>query len=88
MRQAVRVSGLAKIKADSDRVDSLDIHRIEPLPSLSLGEGNFFLAPTIEQLAASQGTKPMSDFGALGGLLADDEVDDFIAAIYEARERS
>jgi hypothetical protein len=30
----------------------------------------------------------MNDFGALGGLLADDEVDDFIAVIYEARERS
>ncbi len=58
MRQAVRVSGLAKIKADSDRVDSLDIHRIEPLPSLSLGEGNFFLAPTIEQLAHHREPSP------------------------------
>ncbi len=88
IRQAVRVKGLAKIQANSDRVDSLAIHSIEPLPSLSLGEGNFFASPTIEQLATFQGTKPVTDSRTLSGFLADDEVDDFLAGIYEAREGS
>ena len=88
MRQPVRVTGLGKIQPQSDRVDSIEIHSLEPLPSLSLGEGNFFSSVTIEQLAASQGVAPIRDSKALAGFLADDEVDQFIAEIYESRERS
>jgi len=85
LRQPVRVTGLGKIQPHSDRVDSLEIQRIEPLPSLSLGEGNFFLSPSIQQLAASQGAKPFRDVSVLAGVLNDEEVDDFIAEIYRAR---
>lgn len=87
LRQPVRVVGIGKILPHSDRVEALDIQRIEPLPSLSLGEGNFVLSPTIEQLAASQGVKPLQDISLLGGFLSDDEVDEFVSDIYESRDR-
>jgi hypothetical protein len=40
--------------------------------------------PTIEQLADSQGVKPMTEaaLNALGGLLDDNEVDDFIQEMH------
>lgn len=85
LRQPVRVRGLAKIHTSGDRVESLAIQHIEPLPSLSLGRGNFFAGSGIEQLAAAQGNFPLKSVGSLGGLLADDEVDEFLSAIYEAR---
>jgi len=87
LRQPVRVVGLGKILPRADRVESLDIQNIEPLPSLSLGEGNFALSLTIERLAASQGIKPLRDISTLGGFLADDEVDAFVSEIYESRGR-
>lgn len=85
LRQPVRVTGLGKSFPHSDRIDSLEIQTINPLPSLSLGEGNFAMSPTIEQLVAAQGAKPLRDASTLAGVLADDEVDEFIAAIYESR---
>ena len=88
LRQPVRVRGLAKIQPHCDRVESLSIQHIQPLPSLSLGEGYFFAASSIEQLAAAQDTAPLKSVGSLGGLLADDEVDEFISAIYDARRPS
>ena len=87
IRQPVRVYGMGKIQPGSDRVESLDIHKIEPLPSLHLGEGNFVMSPSIEQLAASQGIAPLRDVKTLSGILADDEVEDFISTIYESREK-
>ncbi len=88
LRQPVRVRGLAKIQPHSDKVDSLQMPQIQRLPSLSLGEGDFFAVASIEQLAAAQGTKPLKNLASLGGLLTDDEVDEFISEIYDAREPS
>ena len=87
LRQPVRVVGIGKIQPHSDRVESLEIRKIEPLPSLSLGEGNFVLSPSLEQLAAAQGTKPIRDIRVLGGFLSDEEVDEFVSGIYQSRER-
>jgi hypothetical protein len=87
LRLPVRVTGIGKIQPHSDRIDSLEIQKLEPLPSLSLGEGNFFSSSTIGELAASQGTTPVHDLKALGGILADGEVEQFIADIYESRGR-
>ncbi len=85
LRQPVRATGLARIQPRSDRVDSLEIQRIEALPSLSLGEDHFILSPDIQQLAASQHIGPFRDAGALGGVLTDEEVEDFVAEIYRTR---
>ena len=86
MRQAVRVAGIAKIPPHTSRVEVLDIKRIDPLPSLSLGEGNFFHSLSIQELANAQGIKASRDLSALGGLLDADEVDEFVEGIYDARE--
>lgn len=85
IRQPVRVHGLGKIQPNSDRIDSLEIQSIEALPSLYLGEGNFALSPSVEQLASAQGVNALRDARSLAGVLADDEVEDFISAIYESR---
>ncbi|MBI2685673.1 MAG: hypothetical protein HYX27_05100 [Acidobacteria bacterium] len=61
---------------------------IAPLASLDLGEGSFFASETIQQLAAKQGVEPLKSIHALGGVLAKEEVADFLAAILEARESS
>jgi hypothetical protein len=87
IRQPVRVSGTARIQPGTDRIDSLEIVKIEALPSLHLGEGNFMLSPSLEHLAVSQGVTPLKDVRCLGGMLGDDEVEEFISAIYESRER-
>jgi hypothetical protein len=71
----------------SDMVRPKDVHNVEPSPSLRLGEENFFVSKSIEELAASQGIRPLTDLKRLSGVLADDEVEDFISAIYESRER-
>ncbi len=88
LRQPVRISGIGKIQPNSERVDSIEIQNLERLPSLALGEGNFLASPTLERLALSQGITPVRDLKALGGFLADDEVDPFIAEIYEARRKT
>ena len=67
-------------------METVHILSLAPLPSLALGEGNFFASLTIRQLAANQGVKPLKSIRELGGVLSDDEADDFLAAIYEARE--
>ena len=87
IRQAVRVSGTGKIQPGTDRIDSLQIFKLEALPSLHLGEGNFLLSPGLEQLAGSQGVIPLKDVRSLAGMLGDDEVEEFISAIYESREQ-
>lgn len=88
IRQPVRVSGMGKIQPGSDRVDTLEVHKIEPLPSLHLGEGNFLMSPSLSHLAASQGVAPLKDIRILGGMLADAEVEDFLSEIYASREKN
>jgi hypothetical protein len=71
----------------SDRSDLLENQTIEPLLPLPLDQGSFFMASSIEQLAASQCVKPLRNVSELSGVLADDEVDDFVAGIYESRDK-
>ena len=87
LRQPVQVLGIGRIQPNSDRIDSLEIQKLLPLPSLSLGEGNFFSSPTIEELASSQGVTPIRNAKGLEGFFGDDEVERFIAEIYASRGR-
>ncbi len=82
----VRVVGVRRIQPNTDKIDTLEIQKIEPLPSLSLGEGNFLASPSFEQLVAAQGNKPLKDARTLAGLLRDDEIEAFVAEIYDSRE--
>jgi hypothetical protein len=46
----------------------------------------FFASPSIDVLAAAQDVTPLRDSRSLGGVLAADEVEDFIGDIYRSRE--
>lgn len=86
IRQPVRVIGEATIAPYSDRIDSLHIHSIERLPSLSLGKDNFFAESSIGELASIQKVKPVKDMSAFAsGFPVDEDIDQFLEEIYSAR---
>jgi hypothetical protein len=87
LRKPVRAKGEATLKPYTDRIESIRIDEITPLPSLHLGEGNFFANPSIGELAALQKVKPMKDMSVLSGGIPDDEdVDKLLEGIYTARK--
>jgi hypothetical protein len=87
LRRSVRVKGTAIFLAHATRIDSLHIEDIDPLPSLSLGEGNFFASQSLQELAEAQKIKPIKDVSGLAGTFPNDEdIDDFLKEIYSARE--
>ena len=47
----------------------------------------FFAPPTMEQLMESQGVEPVQDISIFAGVIGDEEIADFVAGIYAARER-
>ena len=53
----------------------------------AMGSHDPAMSPNLSQIAAAQGVIPLEDVRTLGGLLADDEVEDFISVIYESRQR-
>ena len=74
------------MKPRTDRIDELLIETIEPLPSLKLGEGSFFLGSSIAELADRQDVKPLKDLSVLAGAFGKDEdLDGFLEGIYAAR---
>lgn len=85
LRHPVRARGVATIQPYTERIDLLEIESIEPLPSLALGEGNFFASQSIQQLIESQGVKPIRNISVFAGIIPDEEIDDFISEIYQAR---
>ncbi len=87
LTKPVRAKGEATLKPYTDRIDSIHIDEISPLPSLHLGEGNFSANPSLEELATVQKVKPLSDMSVLAGGIPDDEdVDKLIEGIYAARK--
>jgi hypothetical protein len=87
LRHPVRAVGLATYPPYSDRIECLQIESLEPLPSLNLGEGDFFKPRSILELAASQKVKPIRDIGALSGVFEEgDDVDAFLEDIYASRK--
>jgi hypothetical protein len=87
LRKPVRAVGMAVIAPYTNRIESFHIQKIERLPSLSLGEGNFFAESSISELAAKQKVKPLKDVSVLCGGFPDDEnIDTFLEDIYNARK--
>jgi hypothetical protein len=86
LRHPVRIEGVATVNAQTQKLESVRIERIQSLDSLELDAGSFFARPTFEQLARQQGIKPLRDARQLAGGLADDiDVDAFVRDIYRAR---
>jgi hypothetical protein len=65
-------------------------HNIEKLataePRDALGESNFFASKSIGQLMAEQHIQPIADLSVLAGAIPDEDVDAFVAEIYQDRE--
>ncbi len=86
IRQPVRVVGEATIAPNSNRIDSMHIHSIERLPSLSIGKDNFYAESSLSELASLQKVKPIRDMSTLaGGFPEDEDIDGFLDEIYSAR---
>ena len=86
LRKPVRVSGEAIFQPFNRRIEMVHIGSIEPLQSLAIGEENFFASASLEDLAAAQAIEPMKDVSVLcGGFPADENIDEFLDEIYNAR---
>jgi hypothetical protein len=87
LREPVRVIGEGIFQAYTERLESLHIQTIERLPSLSLGEGNYYAESSLADLAAKQKVKPVKSIVELSGGFPDDEnIDQFLDEIYKARK--
>lgn len=87
LRKPVRVKGEATLQPYTDRIECVHIDEISALPSLSLGEGNFFTRSSIAELAEIQNVKPLTDPSVLaGGIPNDQDVDEFLGEIYSTRK--
>lgn len=94
--QYVRIAGEAKEDPISGKITSIKIHDIERLEDREneaadlLPQGtpisrDFWESPTLDELAASQNVKPMSDVRSLFGTWPGEVDDDFEEAIDELR---
>jgi hypothetical protein len=87
LRSTVRASGLAKLAAYTDKIESIRLRSIDPLPSLSMGYDNFFQDSSLLGLADLQNVKPLKDLQKLAGAIpADADVDIFLEEIYIERK--
>jgi len=87
LTKPVHVYGQGIFKPLTDKLESLQMESIDPLPTLKLGEGDFFRAQSISDLAKQQGVKKIKDGHSLeGGFPSDESIDEFLADIYEARK--
>jgi hypothetical protein len=87
LRTTVRASGKAKYPPHSERIEVLELEKIEPLPSLFSGQENFFTDSVLSRLAEVQRVKPLQDPTKLAGAIpADADVDAFLEEIYAARK--
>lgn len=86
LRQPVRAVGSGVVKPESERPDLLHLTSLESMPSLELGEDDFFAESTIAELAQMQGIKPVENLSILsGGIPEHEDLDAFLAEIYGAR---
>lgn len=87
LREPIRVIGEGTFQPYTQRLESLHIRTIERLPSLSLGEGNYYSESSFADLAASQKIKPVKNAVELGGgFPIDENIDQFLEEIYKARK--
>jgi hypothetical protein len=86
LRKPVRLAGIARLNPNTGRPEELKIEKLEILEELLLGEKEFFALRSLEQLAQTQGVRPLVDPNELaGGWPQDENIDEFIAATYESR---
>ncbi len=85
MRRYVRVSGSGTIHPYTDKIDVVHIDTIIPLTPDALGDESFFANPSLSELM--ENVQPLDDPSILvGGIPADEDVDEMLRVIYEARK--
>jgi hypothetical protein len=86
LRKPVRIMGTATINPNSGKVEAIDIRKIEIIEELLIGEKDFHLGRTIEQLAEAQGVEPLRNPRVLvGGWPEVEDIDLFLEDIYSSR---
>ncbi len=86
LRQTVRACGEARLAHSSDRIETLAIEQLAPIPSLTSGDENFVQDSSLSRLAEVQGVKRLTSVRRLSGAIPGDaDVDSFLEDIYEAR---
>ncbi len=85
LRQYVRVKGSGTIHPYTDKIDIMHIDEIVPLTPAALSDESFFANPSLSELMDN--IKPLDDPSVLvGGIPADEDVDEMLRVIYEARK--
>jgi hypothetical protein len=86
-RHPVRITGEGLFPPNSEKIEVISIEKIEPLPSLAVGEGQFFSDLTLGDLAKMQDVSAIQDPSKLaGGFPSDEDIDAFLKDIYENRK--
>jgi hypothetical protein len=86
LRRPARLTGTARLNPNTGKPEELKIEKIEILEELLLGANDFFTSRSLEQLAEAQGVHAVTNPNELaGGWPADENIDEFVDAIYESR---
>lgn len=86
LRRPVRAAGHAKIDPNTNRPIELSLESLAVAAPNHGGETAFFQSQTLDQLAAAQDVRPITDPAALAGGWPDDEnLDEFLEQIYAER---
>src|SRR6266550_8244145 len=86
LRKPARITGTARLNPNTGKPEELKVEKIEILEELLLGAKDFFASRSLAQLAEAQGVHPVTNPNELaGGWPTDENVDEFVDAIYENR---
>jgi hypothetical protein len=75
---AVHKPAKAKVDPKTHKLRNIEVEALA-------AKGDFFTAKTIDQLTAEQGAHPVTKLEALSGVIPDEDIDEFIAEIYQDR---
>jgi hypothetical protein len=86
LRKPVRITGTATVNPNNGRVDSIALKKIEMIEELLIGEKDFHVGRSLDQLAEAQGIEPLKNPKVLaGGWPEDEDLDMFLEGVYLSR---
>ena len=86
LRKYVRVKGEGTIHPYTDKVEVMHIGEIIPLSPMALSDQSFFANPSITDLMIANNVQPIDDPSVfIGGIPADEDIDEMLKVIYDTR---